>query len=60
MSFEGTFLDGQVVFDQPPPLTDGVRVRVTFEAETTYSEEQQRSGWQAILDNFKKHVEGGA
>jgi uncharacterized protein YndB with AHSA1/START domain len=22
------------------------------------SEEMQRSGWQAILDNFKKYVEG--
>lgn len=35
----------------------GVTVRVTFDAETTHSEEQQRSGWQAILDNFKRHVE---
>jgi len=35
----------------------GVTVRVTFEAETTHSEEQQRSGWQAILDNFTRHVE---
>jgi hypothetical protein len=31
-------------------------VRVTFDGETTHSEEQQRSGWQAILDNFAKHV----
>lgn len=35
----------------------GVTVRVTFDAETTHSEEQQRGGWQAILDNFKRHVE---
>lgn len=34
-----------------------VTVKVTFEAETTHSEEQQRSGWQAILNNFAKHVE---
>jgi uncharacterized protein YndB with AHSA1/START domain len=36
---------------------DGVTVRETFDAETTYPVEQQRQGWQAILDNFKKHVE---
>ncbi|MDQ3141927.1 MAG: SRPBCC family protein [Bacteroidota bacterium] len=29
----------------------------TFEAENTNSVELQRSGWQAILDNFKKYVE---
>lgn len=29
----------------------------TFEMENENSEELQRSGWQAILDNFKKHVE---
>ena len=33
---------------------------VSFEGETTHSEEQQRGGWQAILENFKRHVEGGA
>jgi uncharacterized protein YndB with AHSA1/START domain len=36
--------------------TDGVTVRVTFDAEDTHSEEQQREGWQAILDNFRRHV----
>ena len=35
----------------------GVKVRETFDAETTYPIEQQRSGWQAILDNFKAYVE---
>lgn len=29
-----------------------------FDAENTYSEEMQRSGWQAILENFRRHVEG--
>jgi uncharacterized protein YndB with AHSA1/START domain len=42
------------------PGTDGVTVRETFDAETTYSEEQQRGGWQAILDNFTRHVEAKA
>ena len=31
-------------------------VTVTFDSESTHSEEQQRSGWQAILDNFARHV----
>ncbi|OIO57615.1 MAG: ATPase [Alphaproteobacteria bacterium CG_4_10_14_0_2_um_filter_63_37] len=35
----------------------GVTVRVTFEAEQEHSAEQQHSGWQAILDNFARHVE---
>jgi uncharacterized protein YndB with AHSA1/START domain len=35
----------------------GVRVRETFDSEPTHSIEQQRDGWQAILNNFKKHVE---
>ncbi|MEQ1519021.1 MAG: SRPBCC family protein [Usitatibacteraceae bacterium] len=39
--------------------TNGVTVRVTFDAETQHSVEQQRQGWQAILDNFAKHVEAG-
>ena len=36
----------------------GVNVRVTFDAEETHSIEQQQGGWQAILDNFARHVEG--
>lgn len=35
----------------------GVTVRVTFDAESTHSIDEQRSGWQAILNNFAKHVE---
>jgi uncharacterized protein YndB with AHSA1/START domain len=40
------------------PGQDGVTVRETFDAETTNPVEQQRQGWQAILNNFAKHVEG--
>ena len=36
-----------------------VTLRETFEAEGTNSDEQQRAGWQAILENFKKYVESG-
>jgi uncharacterized protein YndB with AHSA1/START domain len=32
-------------------------VRVSFDAETTHSIDQQREGWQAILNNFAKHVQ---
>ncbi len=38
---------------------DGVRVVETFEAEDELTAEQQRQGWQCILDNFKLHVESG-
>lgn len=36
---------------------NGVKVRVTFDSEPTHSIEQQREGWQAILNNFARHVE---
>lgn len=36
---------------------NGVTVRVTFDAELENPVEQQRQGWQAILNNFAKHVE---
>jgi len=39
---------------------DGVMVRETFDAETTHPVEQQRQGWQSILDNFARHVEANA
>ncbi|MBK7682609.1 MAG: SRPBCC domain-containing protein [Bacteroidetes bacterium] len=34
-----------------------VFVTESFEPENENPEEMQRDGWQAILDNFKKHVE---
>ena len=39
------------------PTANGVNVRVTFDAETQNPVDMQRGGWQAILDNFAKHVE---
>lgn len=36
---------------------EGVTVRETFDAEDVHSAEQQRQGWQAILDRFARHVE---
>lgn len=35
---------------------DGVTVRVSFDSEPTHPEDQQRAGWQAILDSFARHV----
>jgi uncharacterized protein YndB with AHSA1/START domain len=36
---------------------EGVRVVETFDAEDENTPELQRTGWQAILDNFKKYSE---
>lgn len=35
----------------------GIEVSVSFDPETVYPVEQQQQGWQAIIDNFKRHVE---
>jgi hypothetical protein len=42
------------------PSKNGVNVRVTFDVEKENPIEMQRGGWQAILGNFKKHVEAKA
>lgn len=39
------------------PEGKSTRVRETFDAEATNPVEQQREGWQAILNNFARHVE---
>ena len=44
----------QVEFAAGP---NGIRVGVTFDSEPAHSIEQQREGWQAILNNFARHVE---
>ena len=44
----------RVEFEDAP---GGVHVRVSFDSEETHSIEQQRDGWQAILNRFKQHVE---
>lgn len=38
-------------------VAGGVEVVVSFDSEESHSREQQREGWQAILNNFKRHVE---
>lgn len=37
-------------------LENAIEVSVCFDAETIYPVEQQRAGWQAILDNFALYV----
>lgn len=44
----------KVVFEQ---TASGVKIIESFDPENENPEEMQRSGWQTILDNFKKHAE---
>jgi uncharacterized protein YndB with AHSA1/START domain len=37
--------------------SDGVKVRITFVAETEHSVEEQEQGWQSILNKFASYVE---
>ena len=52
--------DNRLVTVDFKETANGIRVVETFEAEDENSAEQQRQGWQSILNNFKKHVEGKA
>lgn len=49
--------DGRPVTVEFSESADGVVVTETFEAENENAAELQRQGWQAILDNFARHVE---
>jgi len=68
--FEGVYDDVQVHMLIAYSLGDGRKVKTTFtkqgnstkvtqtfDPETENPVDMQRSGWQAILDNFRKHVE---
>lgn len=39
------------------PVPGGTRVETSFDAEGQNPAEMQRNGWQAILDNYRRHVE---
>jgi uncharacterized protein YndB with AHSA1/START domain len=52
-----TMADGRKVTVAFTNLDDKTKVVETFEAENTNPVELQRTGWQTILDNFKKYVE---
>ncbi len=49
--------DGRKVTTHFEPSGAGTKVIQTFDMEQVNTEELQRNGWQAILDNFKKYVE---
>ncbi len=49
--------DGRKVEIKFTELNDEVKLSESFEAEGINSDEMQRAGWQAILENFKIHVE---
>lgn len=68
--FEGTYIDIKLNHLISYAIADGRVVRIVFSSEQNYtivtesfeaenenSIEMQRSGWQAILNNFKKYVE---
>jgi len=44
----------EITFAETP---DGVAITERFEPESENSEEMQKGGWQAILNNFKTYVE---
>ncbi len=52
-----TLLDSRVVTIDFLDFGHSTRVVERFEAEETFPIEYQRDGWQAILDNLKKHTE---
>jgi uncharacterized protein YndB with AHSA1/START domain len=54
---EYVLFDTRVVEIQFKQLADKTEVIVRFDAETENPIDMQRDGWQAILNNFKKHVE---
>jgi uncharacterized protein YndB with AHSA1/START domain len=55
-----TLGDGRKVTIRFSSHESETKVVETFEAEETNSLELQRTGWQAILDNFKRYTEENA
>lgn len=54
---EYTMDDGRKVKVEFASQGYSTKVTETFEAEDTNPIDMQRGGWQAILDNYKKHTE---
>ena len=52
-----TMSDGRSATTEFVSLGDKTQVTTVFDAEGTNPIEMQKSGWQAILNNFKKYVE---
>jgi uncharacterized protein YndB with AHSA1/START domain len=54
---EFAFEDQRLVAVEFAARDGSVKVHESFDAESIHSVEQQRQGWQAILDRFARHVE---
>ena len=52
-----TMPDGRKVTTNFEPTGNSTKVVTVFDAEKQNSEEMQKSGWQSILDNFRKYTE---
>jgi len=55
-----TMEDGRRARIEFMPMGNSTHLRVTFDPEQENSAELQKSGWQAILENFKKYAEKNA
>lgn len=56
-AIEYVMADGRKVEITFKETLDGVEIIESFDPETQNSDEMQRGGWNAILDNFKSYVE---
>lgn len=56
-SLSYTLNDGRTVTVTFTPTENGIHIVETFEMEHENTEELQKAGWQAMLDNFKKYTE---
>lgn len=56
-AIEFDLADSRSVLVEFIPQDEGVLVRETFEPDLDHPREMQSAGWQAILDNFIRHVE---
>lgn len=52
--------DGRHVKIEFEKVSGGIKVTETFDPENENPPEMQRSGWQSILDNFKKYAESAS
>ena len=52
-----TMGDGRKATTKFEDMGGTTKITTTFDAEIQNSEDMQKNGWQAILDNFKKYVE---
>lgn len=53
-----TMLDGRKAITDFSETDGGTHVTTSFDPDTQNPIDMQRDGWQAILGNFKKYVEG--